>query len=545
MQRLSVRTAISTVALSLLGCHVVFAQTYSAIRGIPTPTWGLENVVAKARPSTWTSEVAGYYYVDYTTGTDTGRTYGTPSAPRKTIPTTLWPCAVVEVHGDYNQGHTSPSEILALGTNSPLDGSCTFPFNGPVFIRGQNSSTRPVFKQNIAVKGWYAVVENIVAEFPGNASLGLEIHGHGGYPGAAIAIRHSDISGDLEHGGGIGINNAGFVALWNLAVHDIGDKNAETDTDHHGIKIGGHVGYIWLVHSTCYDNGGDCVQIDDGQLGDVADTHHIFIGGNEMYGNRQAGGWVKAASDVIFSHNISHDHRPGSGGPGDCFGAQYGPERIWFIFNIVYNCDYGFRLGSNDTYATGAPGTGAYFLNNLILNVTDSDDSLIDTSAFRDCALAFWGGRDVYAVNNTVVVASQGLCTTVNGDRHLHAHNNIFDAIATNHLNIETNYGQTQVIDGSLYSPDFDGRIDGTPVHVNPPLTSNSLVRASVDYEDWMGLDFRLADGADGIDFNPTDVSAIYAEFETLYGLNIEFDLLDQPRFVDTLDVGAFEFQGE
>src|SRR5262249_23403144 len=75
---------------------------------IPAPTFGI-NEVAPPTPNPWTTPTPGFYYVNNQTGSDTNNPYGTPAAPRKTIPylgAVLPAGAVVEVHGVYAQRHS-------------------------------------------------------------------------------------------------------------------------------------------------------------------------------------------------------------------------------------------------------------------------------------------------------------------------------------------------------------------------------------------------------------------------------------------------------
>ena len=74
---------------------------YSYPIGIPK-AWIDPEVERPPRPTPWSSEVAGYYCVDNINGTDTGRPYGSPGAPRKTIPSSLGPGTYCEVSGVYN-----------------------------------------------------------------------------------------------------------------------------------------------------------------------------------------------------------------------------------------------------------------------------------------------------------------------------------------------------------------------------------------------------------------------------------------------------------
>ncbi len=58
------------------------------------------------RPSNWSSSIIGYYYINQTTGDDTNNTYGSETAPRKTIPAAVPAGSYVEVAGGYDHGRT-------------------------------------------------------------------------------------------------------------------------------------------------------------------------------------------------------------------------------------------------------------------------------------------------------------------------------------------------------------------------------------------------------------------------------------------------------
>ena len=72
--------------------------------GIPIPFTGTVSWddATPTRPSTWTSDSAGYYYINAQTGTDTARTYGNPTAPRRTIPSPVPAGSYIEVEDDFD-----------------------------------------------------------------------------------------------------------------------------------------------------------------------------------------------------------------------------------------------------------------------------------------------------------------------------------------------------------------------------------------------------------------------------------------------------------
>ena len=79
---------------------------------------------------------------------------------------------------------------------------------------------------------------------------------------------------------------------------------------------------LWVVDNQLYRNSGDGIQINAGGPGVTGTTHHIYVGRNTAYGNKQTGFWVKHATDVIFSQNVCHSHRLGNSSNGQCMGFQ-------------------------------------------------------------------------------------------------------------------------------------------------------------------------------------------------------------------------------
>jgi hypothetical protein len=116
-----------------------FGYTYPI--GIPE-AWVAPDVARPARPSPWTSDTSGYYYVDASVGTDTGRTYGNPTAPRKTIPRPVPAGGYVEVHGTYDVVSAGQCWIQGAGTSAK-----------PVWVVGLDAASRPTFSAGTLVYG--------------------------------------------------------------------------------------------------------------------------------------------------------------------------------------------------------------------------------------------------------------------------------------------------------------------------------------------------------------------------------------------------------
>jgi hypothetical protein len=529
----------------LLGGHTP-ATAWTPPIGIPAPTFGI-NEVAPAVPNPWTSEVPGFYYVNYQTGSNS-RTYGTPAAPRKTIPSGIERIpagSVVEVHGTYDFYHGSPYIIFAEGTASK-----------PVFIRGVNVATRPLARQGWQIKGSYVIIENIEfgpldATDPGKVSFIA--------PVSHAAIRHCDIHGN-SRGGGMSV--ASFdtavvdnVVIWNNTIHDNGDVRASFDQDIHGIAVSANVHHLWVVDNELARNSGDGIQINAGTS--QATTHHIYVGRNVSHGNKQSGAWTKQAVDVIFSQNVFYNHRPSNSSAGAGAGYQYGPERVWFLFNHIYDCDYGFYLASTSQLGSGQV---AYFVGNLIHNIHHSVSRVDGTpagaynpnSAWSSAGIMSAGGQKSYVVNNTIFDVDSAINIPA-GATSFYIVNNILGKVTQpggNHIFIEFSSAANistmrhNLVEGSVRirwaSPVYDllgfqrafpgqglNSVNADPLFRHPPST-----------------DFRLQAVSPAVDAGVVD--AVYSTFFTLYGIDIAKDIVGatRPRGA-RYDLGAYEFDSE
>ncbi len=137
--------------------------------GVPMPSFGINETVASEHGS----DSFYTHYVDQNHGsaTDSNNTFGTPSKPRRTIPSSLSAGSVVLVSGTYS--HTS-------GGVTPINGSGTA--SNPVFVRGTNGAR---FIHGTQFKGQYVIVENF--EFDGANPLFTENAPH------HYALRHSEV----------------------------------------------------------------------------------------------------------------------------------------------------------------------------------------------------------------------------------------------------------------------------------------------------------------------------------------------------------------
>jgi PKD repeat protein len=423
--------------------------------GIPAPSFGIAET-APARPAPWEGDVANYYYVQGDASCSDSHTYGNPLAPRCTIPLTLRAGAVVELHGTYTQGHTGSTAIEITGTAAQ-----------PVYIRGfDNAANRPVITTHLSIYGYYAVVENIFFDHRaltaagGSPDIGVPAMGTGS-PNCAsdvsaacshhIVFRHTEMQGSTgvssfkECGGfnvggwmtdlPVGSNQHDFV-FWDNNVHDEGQTNPATDEDQpcKAFNVGRYANHIWIVDNQCYNLAQNCVQIvptNDGAASN--DTHHIYVGRNVASKVGKAAFFAKASSDVIFSQNVAHDPVAKTYSPAVCYGWQYGPQRIWFLYNEGYNCAYGVFGGSDNL----GPNQHIYIVGNIFHDITNDGvyNSTFDpANTWSAAAIMSASGTDLHIVNNVIwrINQANGISITQTGFSGSHE---IVNNIVGNFLN--------------------------------------------------------------------------------------------------------------
>ena len=506
--------------------------------GIPTPSFGITQT-APPRPNPWSSQVPGYYYVDRThpNGTDSNNTYGTPSRPRRTIPFTLPAGSVVELHGTYDFRHTSPDGLLLNGTVS-----------SPVYIRGESPTNRPIITQPWSLRGSYFIVENIESAFTdsgGRIILLAPLH--------HAAVRFSDLHGNLN-GGGMSLSTNGQETLSDIviyanSIHDNGNVLATFDQDVHGIKVGERTSNLWVVDNVFYRNSGNGIQISAGNLEDEATLHHVYVGRNVAHHNRQAGFTSKQGRDIIFSQNTSYAHRPLPSGPqGACMIFQYAPERIWFLFNHAFDCDFGIYVGNDNGEGTGQ---NSYFIGNVIRSIHASDGGFNPGTAYGNAAMMLAGGTNRYIVNNTIHDVDGGINSP--GAGALHMSNNIISTVtqpSSSHVFVErSSTAAASTLRNSLFQGTVRLKWGGnSPVYnlgsfqSNFPGQCQGCLNANPMFTNAPAGDLTIQANSPAVDAGIAD--SVYNTFQSLYGIDIRRDFNGIARPVGpAFDIGAYEIQ--
>jgi hypothetical protein len=506
------------------------AQSWQPPVGIPAPTFGITQT-ARPSPSPWIVPTVGFYYVDSTSAssTDSSNAYGTPARPRRTIPINLPAGAVVEVRGVYSYTHTSPRGIVSAGTAG-----------APVFIRGVAATGRPHATGCWEVSGSYFVIENL--EFSDCGAIVFLSRTH------HAALRHSEIDGTVS-GGGVGVQSwngdlINDVVLWNNQIHDNGDVNAGFDQDVHGIAVGARVSNLWVVDNVIYRNSGDGIQINAGSAGLQATTHHIYVGRNDSYENKQSGFWVKQATHVIFSQNRAFRHRPSDSSLGACMGSQYATDHVWFIDNAMWDCDYGIQIASDAGLGTG---TLSFVIGNVITRIHDSDGGFETGSAWQNCAISLPGGTNRYVMQNSIYDVDSGVCVP-HQQGVLYLYDNLIQKVRANghHVMFDSNVmAEKMDARSNLFAPNLRFGISGSHLFYSTPEAvvrgENTLV-LDVGWTDPVGGNFRLKPSAPGRDMGLMMTTGIWAYFKSRYGVDMFRDLYGTARGTSP-DIGAAEYR--
>lgn len=388
---------------------------WTAPYGIPEPSFGVREI-APAVPSPWTTEVAGFYCVDYASGSD-ARSRGTPAAPRKTIPAFLPAGSVVEVRGNYDHAPTGYSTISGSGTRE-----------APIFIRGRAVPMRPVFRREVHIVGDHIILENIIFADLDGTLCGQPVLLA---PAHHICLRDCYISGNKIAGGALLVSwdgqRGGDFVLLRCQIYYCGDWQIATDQDKHGVGVG-NVDHVWILDCDIMRCSGDGVQINGGAAGQ-ARTNHIYVGRCTAQQNKQTGFWCKQATDVVFSENVSRGHRPSPSTPnGAGMGFQYAPERVWFLRNDVIDCDTGIYTGSDSGLGSGSE---SFFLENKIYAI-HSAKHIPNSSWSNGAALLLAGGKAPWVVMNQIDDCNGGIYSP-NQRATIHLGDNVLTKIGPGH----------------------------------------------------------------------------------------------------------------
>jgi hypothetical protein len=501
--------------------------------------------------------VPGFFYVDPThnSSTDLFNDYGYPGKPRKSIPVLL-PGSYVEMHGRFGE------------TDIEIQAGCSS--NQPCWIRGLSKEDRPVITGRMWIRdSSYLVVENL--EFNGGSGSAVKIVGDS----KNVSFRNSMLINREQPGGaaaGVGIKPDTGKLIENIVIfgnrfEKFGDSLISEDRDFHGVtpSLWGRdssteLRRVWILENYCALLSGDCVQVNAGNWEDSHKyLHHIYIGKNESYSNRQNGYWVKQGSDVIISQNKAWGNYGTQAGTG--VGFQYAKQNLWIIYNELFDSAFGIR--QSDTPVTNeAP--NIYMIGNLIYNINPTKGKEHNPSDpwNHGTAIALWAGHaNRFVINNTIHNVHDGVTAIYSGPIEMSG--NIIsqkkDHPDSYFFHFSHPARKEQVwIDHNLFLDDSTERYFGQWPDIRPRMDSLAQLkeigqcegcfadigeqsrqhfqRPTIDPET---RDFHLT--ADSTAVHGAVRHSAYDTFFDRYGLDIYVDFDGYPRPAERPSIGAFE----
>jgi len=538
------------------------ANAYNPPIGIPAPSFGIDEV-APAAPAAWpSSQASGFYYIDnsHPNATDSNNTYGYPDKPRVTVPNGFSAGSYIELHG-------GPYTTV----NKQLNFNCTA--SQPCWFRGPSSSNMPTITGTFAlVDSTYVIMENM--DFNGGAGGAIGIRGQNSNH---ISVRNSSIQNKAFQGNSAGVSivpalggTVNDIVIYNVSFKSLGDYTSTVDQDFHGVgpslwnrDSNTSLYNVWLLDSYCYRISGNCIQPNGGNWTNSGQyLHHIYAGRNVSHDGRQAGFWTKQARDVVYSQNTIYNNRQKGAQPGDGMGYQYGPDNLWYIYNHIYNCNYGIR--QSDTSASSSS-SSSYIIGNVIHDIhPESLPNYNPNDSWRPgTAISLWHGNMTrYIVDNTIYDAHNGITSIYNGPVHISG--NTISEIDAQGTFIDISHAARNGVASIDHSNFFDTGGDFlSRWNFNPYSSMSALKAASGQCNNCLEVnpsfvnatigenpndphDFSLSSTSPLIGVNndltkSNNTPDVYAIFQQRYGLDIRKDTNNIARPATGRSIGAYE----
>ena len=553
---------VFSTLLIFISYNAQAASSYEMPVGIPDATLDFQQEMP-VRPSDWSVEVPGYYYIDYQNGSK-NQAYGTPSAPRKMLPSPAPAGSYIEIAGEYTQGFTKKSNRMY--TFNGTDDVWAAGVAGPVWITEAKDNDGAISLVGMQMQGSNIFISDL--DFINGAKIQISSSSKG-YGAENVVIRNVDISG-----GGISVvgdatapvNN---IIIYNSKFHDFGDIYSETDEDAHLVSIGSYISNLWVLDNLLHTASGAGVQV----LGasERGTTNNIYVGNNEVYDVRQAGMWVKYGSNVVFSSNTIRNVISTPWSPSKGMGAQYGPDNLWMINNHISGVEYGVRIASTSNVTWDKK---IYIIGNIINNVRPMQEGstvgpVETTSSWQSAAIHIASSDEQYIFNNLIFDAANGIDVSTQNTKTWIKNNILLDVTAT-HVNEPSGYhimleyltlNEQAFIDNNYFGEGMhvytknsgvklqdysvtdlnaragaSGNVQGTNI-----ITQNNI-DSIMDTMSIEGLGFtKLTDA--GINVNDILITRFISLFPDTSGINV--DIFDNLRHLgSSIDIGPFEMNG-
>jgi hypothetical protein len=378
--------------------------------------------------------------------------------------------------------------------------------------------------------------------------------------GAAAGIGILPDTGDLMEN----------IVIYGNHFEKLGDYTVDVDRDFHGVlpslwnrDSATELRNVFILENYCTLLSGDCVQVNAGTWHESYNyLHHVYIGKNVSYKNRQAGFGIKQSSDVIVSQNKSSgSYGATDGNGGGAIGFQYPKHRLWIIFNELSDSVYGIR--QSDTANTSEGYSDIYIIGNLIYDIhpTDLTDYDPKDAWGHGVGIALWHGSSTrYIVDNTMHDVHDAIVGIYSGGIEMFG--NIIsqkdDSIYNRFFNFAHPARDDIVnMDYNLFVDDvaeryyawWDGMDDAASLDTVKSYghclsceaivgtdSSSEFINPTTDST----RDFRLKSSSAAVDSNVKH--GAYDTFKSLYGLDIYVDFNGVPRNSSSPAIGAFEY---
>jgi len=545
-------------------------NAYTPPIGIPDPSWGTIHpidTVAPSHPAGWPkNEVDNYYYIDNThpNATNSQNRNGYPDKPRLTFPNVrnFDQGSVIEIHG-------GPYTTLS---RPRLSFNCTE--IAPCWLRGSSITKKPTIVNKLEIQdSSYLFVENI--RFEGGTNSAILLLAHNRKISHHISFRNIEVINRSY------VSSTGAIIIYPLnggKINDVVVHNAfmeklgtnvnwfdpKTDPDFLGVSIsvfgrdvsmGTELSRVWVLDSLFRKISSNAVQVvgQNCRKGSCFDMiHHIFIGRNIAHSNRQSGFWSKQARDVVFSENVTYDNRRHGKQPGDGIGFQYGPDRLWIIYNTIYDSNNGIRQSYT---GAGNENNTAFFIGNLIYDIHPEGAHNPEHLYKGGQGINLWqGGMKRYILDNTIHDTHGGISLGQAGETYISG--NIISGILPPdyHISLFNALPKDTYIENMLFFDEtgLDLRIRWKPSKYYALTAFQSASGKCTNcrflnplFTDVKTKNFNPKHRSPVIDankVNPNFPIDPYALYEQLYGVSIKFDKNTNPRTMGLhKDIGAFE----
>jgi hypothetical protein len=199
---------------------------------------------------------------------------------------------------------------------------------------------------------------------------------------------------------------------------------------------------------------------------------------------------------------------------------------VWFIDNVMWDCDFGIQLASDAGLGTGR---AAFFIGNVILRIHDSNNDFQPGSAWQNCAISLPGGVYRYVLENSIYDVDSGVCVPPTSGT-LYLFDNLIEKVKSNgyHLVFDSPAMASATKAGSnLFAPTYRMAVSGvtTAVAASPrgPVGSNGAV-ASVQWANPAAGDFALMSSSPAIGFGMMNQLGIWELYLSRYGTPLSAD---------------------